>query len=146
MQILALLLALLAHHGSRVSYDLTRTVTLTGIVKEVSYTNPHVYFTFDVKDAQGKVTEWGAETDPPIMLERRYNWSKKYVKVGDRVAATVTSTDARWVRWRSVTPLTADEHGRLVFDAGSLIGVMRPVDPAPAGAYFASIPFFLSNT
>ena len=89
MQILALVLALLAHHGSRVSYDLTRTVTLTGIVKEVSYTNPHVYFTFDVKDAQGKVTEWGAETDPPIMLERRYNWSKKYVKVGDRVTVTV---------------------------------------------------------
>ena len=78
-----------AHHGSRVSYDLTKTVTLTGTVKEVSYTNPHVYFTFDVKDDRGGVTEWAAETDPPIMLERRYNWSKKYVKAGDRVTVTV---------------------------------------------------------
>ena len=78
-----------AHHGSRVSYDLTKTVTLTGIVKEVSYTNPHVYFTFDVTDDKGKVTEWAAETDPPIMLERRYNWSKKYVKAGDKVTVTV---------------------------------------------------------
>jgi hypothetical protein len=81
-----------AHHGSRVSYDLTKTVTLTGIVREVSYTNPHVYFTFDVTDEKGKVTEWGAETDPPIMLERRYNWSKKYVKAGDKVTVTVWSS------------------------------------------------------
>ena len=89
MQTLALVLALLGHHGSRVSYDLTKTLTLTGVVKDVSYTNPHVYFTFDVTDEKGKVTEWGAETDPPIMLERRYNWSKKYVKAGDKVTVTV---------------------------------------------------------
>jgi hypothetical protein len=86
---LALLFALLGHHGSRVSYDLTKTVTLKGIVKEVAYTNPHVYFTFDVKDDRGHVTAWAAETDPPIMLERRYNWSRKYVKAGDEVTVTV---------------------------------------------------------
>src|SRR5262245_5656464 len=74
-----------AHHGSRVSYDLTKTVTLKGIVKEVSYSNPHVYFTFEVRDDSGRVTEWAAETDPPIMLERRYAWSKNYVKAGDEI-------------------------------------------------------------
>jgi hypothetical protein len=86
---LVLLFALLGHHGSRVSYDLTRTVTLKGIVKEVSYANPHVYFTFEVKDSKGHLTEWAAETDPPIMLERRYGWSRKYVKAGDEVTVTV---------------------------------------------------------
>jgi Family of unknown function (DUF6152) len=80
---------LLAHHGSRVSYDLTKTVTFKGKIKEVQYVNPHVYFLFDVKDAQGNVTEWGAETDPPIMLERRYGWSKKYLKTGDEVTVTM---------------------------------------------------------
>lgn len=78
-----------AHHGSRVSYDLTKTVTLKGVIKEVSYSNPHVYFTFEVKDASGRVTEWAAETDPPIMLERRYGWSKKYLKAGDEVTVTL---------------------------------------------------------
>ena len=43
-----LLSVALGHHGSRVSYDLTKTVTLKGIVKEVSYSNPHVYFTFEI--------------------------------------------------------------------------------------------------
>jgi uncharacterized protein DUF6152 len=75
----------LAHHGSRVSYDLTSTVTLKGILKEINYSNPHVYFTFDVKDDKGHVTEWAAETDPPIMMERRYGWSKRYLKPGDEV-------------------------------------------------------------
>ena len=42
------------HHGSRVSYDMTKMVTLKGIVKEVHFVNPHVYFTFDVKDDQTK--------------------------------------------------------------------------------------------
>jgi hypothetical protein len=79
----------LAHHGSRVSYDLTKTVTLKGTIKEVQYANPHVYFIFDVKDDQGHVTEWGAETDPPIMLENRYGWSKKYLKAGDEVTVTL---------------------------------------------------------
>jgi hypothetical protein len=81
--------SLLAHHGSRISYDLTKTVTLKGTIKEVQYVNPHVYFLFDVKDAQGNVTEWGAETDPPIMLERRYGWSKRYLKAGDEVTVTM---------------------------------------------------------
>src|SRR5262249_30296317 len=81
--------SLIAHHGSRVSYDFTKTVTLQGTIKEVQYVNPHVYFLFDVKDAKGHVTEWGAETDPPIMLERRYGWSKKFLKTGDEVTVTL---------------------------------------------------------
>ena len=78
-----------AHHGSRVSYDLTKTVTLKGVVKEFVYVNPHVYITFEVKDERGLVTEWAAETDPPIMMGARYSWSRKYLKPGDEVTITV---------------------------------------------------------
>jgi hypothetical protein len=78
-----------AHHGSRISYDLTRQVTLKGVVKEFNYVNPHVYFTFDVTDDQGHVTEWAAETDPPIMMERRFQWNRHYIKPGDEVTVTV---------------------------------------------------------
>jgi hypothetical protein len=54
----------------------------------------------------------------------------------ERTTVTITSTDARGVRWRSVTRLTADASGRSEFDAGTLIAAMKPLDPAPAGAYF----------
>ena len=78
-----------AHHGSRISYDMTKQVTVKGIVKEWSYQNPHVYFTFEVTDDQGKVTLWAAETDPPIMMERRFQWNRHYLKEGDEVTVTV---------------------------------------------------------
>lgn len=32
-----------AHHGSRIFYDMTKTVTVTGVVKEFKYMNPHVW-------------------------------------------------------------------------------------------------------
>ena len=110
MSLLLLVFALIGHHGSRVSYDLTRTVTLNGVIKEVSYTNPHVYFTFEVTDEKGKVTEWGAETDPPIMLERRYNWSKKYVHAGDKVTVTVWPSKVGAPRGFLAKLVTADGH------------------------------------
>jgi uncharacterized protein DUF6152 len=97
-----------AHHGSRVSYDLTKTVTLKGIVKEFNYINPHVYFTFDVKDGKGKVTEWGAETDPPIMMGNRYGWSKRYLKPGDQVTVTVWPSKAGAPRGFLAKLVTAD--------------------------------------
>jgi hypothetical protein len=78
-----------AHHGSRISYDMTKQITLMGVVKEFVYVNPHVYFTFDVKDDHGHITEWAAETDSPIRMENRYHWSRRYLRSGDAVTVTV---------------------------------------------------------
>jgi hypothetical protein len=78
----------LAHHGSRISYDMSRMVTVEGVVTEFDYTNPHCYFLFDVTDDTGAVTHWAAETDPPSMMTR-YNWNKNFLKPGDKVTVTV---------------------------------------------------------
>jgi hypothetical protein len=78
-----------AHHGSRISYDMTRMVTVTGVVKEWNFVNPHVYFTFDVTDDKGQVTTWGAETDSPIVMERRYQWNRHFLNPGDKVTVTL---------------------------------------------------------
>jgi hypothetical protein len=78
----------LAHHGSRISYDMNKMVTVKGVITEFDWTNPHVYFLFDVKDDSGKVVNWAAETDPPSTMTR-YGWNKNYLKVGDQVEVTV---------------------------------------------------------
>jgi len=78
----------LAHHGSRISYDMNKMVTVKGVITEYDWTNPHVYFLFDVKDDSGKVVNWAAETDPPSTMTR-YGWNKNYLKVGDQVEVTV---------------------------------------------------------
>ena len=80
--------AVLAHHGSRISYDMTRMVTVDGVVTEFDWSNPHVYFLFDVTDDKGSVTHWAAETDPPSGMTR-YGWNKNFLKPGDKVSVTV---------------------------------------------------------
>ena len=77
-----------AHHGSRISYDLNKTVTVTGNITQYAWANPHVYFTLDVKDEQGNVVSWGAETYAPVIMARS-GWSRSSLKAGDKVTVTV---------------------------------------------------------
>jgi hypothetical protein len=80
--------SLLAHHGSRISYDMNRMVTVEGTVIEFDWLNPHVYFQFDVTDDKGNVVHWIAETDPPSGMTR-YGWNKSFLKAGEKVTVTV---------------------------------------------------------
>src|SRR5579871_1519440 len=82
-----------AHHGSRISYDMNKMVTVEGTITEFDWTNPHVYFLFDVKDDKGNTVNWAAETDPPSTMTR-YSWNKNYLKVGDKVTVTVWPSKA----------------------------------------------------
>lgn len=77
-----------AHHGSRVSDDLKKMVTLTGTVSEFQWQNPHVYVLFDVKDENGVVTNWGAETYSPSVMTHS-GWDHRTLKTGDKVTVTV---------------------------------------------------------
>jgi Family of unknown function (DUF6152) len=85
--------ALFAHHGSRISYDLNKTVTVTGNITQYAWANPHVYFTMDVKDDQGNVVSWGAETYAPVIMARS-GWSRSSLKLGDKVTVTVYPSKA----------------------------------------------------
>ena len=62
----ALALPVLAHHSFSAEFDSTKNVTLTGVITNVKWQNPHVYFYVDVKDpATGKVTNYGCEMGSP---------------------------------------------------------------------------------
>ena len=75
----------LAHHGSGVSYDLSKVTTMEGTVTEFQWRNPHVYVMYDVKDAQGSVVNWGAETHAPVVCENQDHWTKSTLKPGDKI-------------------------------------------------------------
>jgi Family of unknown function (DUF6152) len=68
---LAMLLAAnaLAHH-STVMFDEQKEVTVTGVVKEFQYTNPHSWLLVDVKNDDGSMTTWGFEAEGPSTLMR----------------------------------------------------------------------------
>jgi hypothetical protein len=79
---------LFAHHGSRVSYDMKKMVTLTGTVTEFQWQNPHIYILFDAKDENGVVTNWGAESYSPAVMARS-GWDHRTLKPGDKVTITL---------------------------------------------------------
>jgi hypothetical protein len=58
-----------AHH-SAVMFDDEKEVTVTGVVKEFQYTNPHSWLLIDVTNDDGSVTTWGFEAEGPSTLMR----------------------------------------------------------------------------
>ena len=75
-----------AHHSTAM-YDGQNPVTITGTVKKFEWTNPHAFVYLEVKDAQGKVTEWEVEMMSLNHL-RAYGWTSRTVKAGDVISAT----------------------------------------------------------
>ena len=76
-----------AHHSFSAQYDSERSETVEGIVTNVAWRNPHVYFYMDVFDAEGDVTEWSFELSN-ISAMRNQGWSRGTVNVGDRLEVT----------------------------------------------------------
>ena len=79
--------ALVAHHATAV-FDLGKRLTLTGTVTEWFWANPHCLLRFDVKNDNGEMTHWVAETQaPPNMTP--FGWSKQSFAVGDQIVVTL---------------------------------------------------------
>jgi hypothetical protein len=71
-----------AHHSFAAEFDGNRPMRLVGTITKVEWTNPHSYFYIDVKDDQGKVTNWACEGGGPGALSRR-GWKRGDLKLGD---------------------------------------------------------------
>jgi hypothetical protein len=77
----------LAHH-SPIVFDRSKQVTLTGVVTEFRWGNPHCWIHVDVADADGKVANWGVEMNPASHLARE-GWRSTTLKPGDKVSIVV---------------------------------------------------------
>lgn len=73
-----------AHHSFAAEFDERQPITISGCVTKVEWMNPHAHFYLDVKDAQGKVTNWEFELGSPNALMRE-GWMRGSMKVGDEV-------------------------------------------------------------
>lgn len=64
--VVAVAVPVLAHHSFSAEFDGTKTIALTGVITNVKWQNPHVYFYIDVKDpATGKITNYACEMGSP---------------------------------------------------------------------------------
>lgn len=72
----------LAHHSAAM-FDDNKVLELTGTVKELQWTNPHIWLQVIV-DNNGAKTEWSIEGGSPNSLSRR-GWRSTTFKPGDVV-------------------------------------------------------------
>jgi Family of unknown function (DUF6152) len=70
-------LPLMAHHGTGVSYDASKPVSMKGVVTEFRYANPHPQLFFDVKNEKGEVEHWSGEFYPNPAQLVQTGWGKK---------------------------------------------------------------------
>ena len=75
-----------AHHSAAM-FDDTRVVELKGVVKELQWTNPHVWLQVSV-DEKGAKKEWSIEAGSPNTLSRT-GWRSSSFKPGDPVTVRV---------------------------------------------------------
>lgn len=117
-----------AAHHSFAMFDTASQITLTGVVTQFEWTNPHVYIELDVPGGAG-VTHWTIELGSPSILLRA-GWTFNTIRQGDRITAVVS-------------PLRSGEPGslltRVTLSDGRVLGNGGPtgVGPgiaAPAGA------------
>jgi hypothetical protein len=74
-----------AHHGTSISYEMDKTIAVTGTVTEFDFSFPHPSLYFDVKDAKGQIVKWGSEFLPTPPAMRNLGWTKTTIKAGDTV-------------------------------------------------------------
>jgi hypothetical protein len=71
-----------AHH-SFAMFDMSKTVSFKGKVKELQWTNPHVWIELTVDEKNGPVTY--AFEGAAIAVLKRVGWTKDSIKAGDVV-------------------------------------------------------------
>jgi len=61
---------LLAHHSVPGQFDMSKPVTLKGVITKIDWINPHIYVHLDVKDGSGSTSTWALATLPTAMMRR----------------------------------------------------------------------------
>jgi hypothetical protein len=76
-----------AHHSYSM-FDLKKTITVTGKVREFQWSNPHVFLEVTGSDGKGGTTNWSLEAGAPNILAKQ-GWKRSSFKPGDAVVVQV---------------------------------------------------------
>ena len=135
---------LVAHHEIAAKFDAAKSTTLTGIVTDVDWKNPHVHVLMNVKNGED-VKNWAVELESPLALEQS-GWAADSLKPGDSITVqgiaarngsrqvwsksiTLTKTGKQVLAMKTIapppdshkpTPRTADGKPRLGFEPGKM--------------------------
>jgi hypothetical protein len=78
----------LSHH-SNVAFEVTKIITVTGVVKEFRWVNPHTWLVLTVADGKGGKVEWACEGRASSVLARA-GWAKNSLLPGDTITVDMS--------------------------------------------------------
>ena len=81
--------AVVLSHHSNSAYEVQKVITITGVVKEFVWSNPHTWLHVIVDDGQGGKAEWACEGRAPGILLRA-GWTRNSLKPGDTVTVDMS--------------------------------------------------------
>jgi hypothetical protein len=76
-----------AHHSFAAEFDRERTITVTGTMQRLEWTNPHARIYIQGKDETGKEQLWDFELGPPNGLMRN-GWRRDSLKQGHQLTVS----------------------------------------------------------
>jgi len=80
-----------AHHAFSPVYDSKRTETISGVVSEFRFVNPHAMLLVEVKGDTGRKVIWTVEFAGRLNLSE-IGWTKDSLKYGERITVTGNPT------------------------------------------------------
>ena len=128
-----------AHHAFAADYEEGNEGTISGVITEGVYKNPHARYYLEVTADDGTTELWDLETMNLMMLGRM-GWKKDTIKVGDEV--TVTGILGRNNTRRMSITTVALPSGRVISPVRSLATTnaeLNKTAEAPADKEFTSI-------
>ena len=78
----------LAHH-SNVAFEVTKVVTITGVVKAFEWRNPHTWVILTIDDGKGGKGDWAVEGRAPGVLLRA-GWTKNSLQPGEMITVDMS--------------------------------------------------------
>jgi len=103
-------------HHSNSAYQVDQIITLTGIVKEWRWTNPHTWLHLTVDDEKGGKVEWAVEGRAPGVLGR-VGWDRFVLKPGEKV--TVHASPAKDGSHVGIIARVTKEDGTILGNGGN---------------------------
>jgi hypothetical protein len=85
---------LVAHHSVPGQFDVSKPMTLKGVISKIDWINPHIYVHLDVKESDGTTNTWALATLPTAMM-RRAGITKDSLQGKSGEEVTISAVPAR---------------------------------------------------
>jgi len=103
-------------HHSNSAYEVEKVITLTGVVKEWKWSNPHTWLYLTVDDEKSGKVEWAVEGRAPGVLGR-VGWDRFVLKPGEKV--TVYCSPAKDGSHVGIIARVTKEDGTILGNGGN---------------------------